>query len=238
MAEHHDEMEQVEELKRWWLENRAFVLAGLVIGVGAVAGWRGWEWHQTRMSEQGAALYAEVATAIESKDLAKAEGLGLTLRNDYAGTPYAANAALLLAKAELDAGQGPAARLALEWVIAEARDAEIKVLARTRLARLLIADGEASKALELLAGIDGGAFVALAQDARGDAHAALGHPEDARKSWQAALDASEGNLADRAMIELKIDALGPATTPTTPAATAATAPASAPTTTKPAGTTP
>jgi predicted negative regulator of RcsB-dependent stress response len=223
LAEHHDEMEQIEALKRWWLENESFVIAGLVIGIAAVAGWRGWEWHQTRQAEQASALYYQVSDAVEADDAAKAAALWQELSAGYAGTPYAANAALLVAKVQVESGANAEARRALEWALAHGIDAEVKLLARVRLARLLVSDGEAQQALDLLAGVDGGAFSALIEDARGDAHVALGQSDAARKAWQAALDASDGNLADRQLIELKLEALGPAATPTAiPAATPAT----------------
>lgn len=212
-------MEQIEALKRWWLENRAFVIAGLVIGVATVAGWRGWEWHQTRQAEQASALYTELADAVAAKDAAKAEGLAGRLLEGYGRTPYAANGALLYAKAALEAGDDARARTYLDWVVVNGEDAELKVLARTRLARVHVADGNADQALALLSNVAPGAFDALVNDVRGDAHAALGHAEEARKAWQAALDASDGNLADRQMIELKLAALGPA-----PAASPAAAP--------------
>lgn len=234
MAAHHEEDEQIQELKRWWLENRSFVVAGIVLGVAVVGGWRGWEWHQTRQAEQASALHDQVGEAIVANDLTKAELHLVDLMGRYAATPYAANSALLLAKAEVEAGKNADAQQLLEWVAANARDAEIKVLGQTRLARLHVAAGEGDKALAVLAGVEAGAFEALVQDVRGDANLALGKPEDARKNWQAALDASDGNLADRQLIELKLAALGPAQTTVAPAAVAAPATTAAPAT----GTTP
>jgi predicted negative regulator of RcsB-dependent stress response len=228
LAEHHDELEQIEALKRWWLENRAFVIAGLVIGVATVAAWRGWEWHQTRQAEQASALYEEIGDAIEAKDRAKADAAMTALKDGYARTPYAANAALLMAKDLVEAGDLAAAQGLLEWAASTAADREIATLARIRLARLQVSAGEPQKALGSLAAIEAGAFEALVQDARGDAHAALGQAAEARKAWQAALDASDGNLADRQLIELKLAALGPADGATAPATAAA--PATAPAT--------
>lgn len=235
MAEHHDEMEQIEALKRWWLENRAFVIAGVVIGVAAVAGWRGWEWHQTRQAEQASALYDQVGDALEAKDLGKAQDLVGQLMEGYGRTPYATNAALLKAKADVDAGDHGSARTMLDWVVTNGVDAELKALARIRLARVHLADANPELALGLLDGVPSGAFTALVEDVRGDAQLALGKPEEARRAWQAALDAGDGNLADRALIELKLAALGPApAAATAPAAAPATAAATAPATgTKP-----
>jgi len=72
LAEHHDEQEQIDALKRWWDENRTYVVAGVVIGVVAVAGWRGWEWHRTRQAEQASALYDQVVKAVTAGDAAGA----------------------------------------------------------------------------------------------------------------------------------------------------------------------
>ena len=220
MAEHHYEEEQIEAIKRWWQENRAFVAAGLIIGVGIVGGWRGWQWYMTHQAEAASTLYGELKVAVTAHDGAKSATLAQKLMDQYAMTPYAANAALLEAKSEVEAGKFAEAGVLLEWAVEHGKDVELKSVAQLRLARVRLAAGDAAAALKTLDGVSG-AYEALAQDARGDAHAALGHPEDARKAWQAALAASDKNLADRQLIELKLDALGPA--PVTPSAAAPTA---------------
>lgn len=211
MAEHHEEMEQVEALKRWWQENRWFVVAGVVIGVSAVGGWRGWEWWTVRQAEAASALYAELATAVSARDAAGYDAKVATLVADYARTPYAANAALLVAKAAVDAGDLAKAQRQLSWVVANARDAELKLLARVRLARVQLAAGDHAAALATLDALgEAGAFEGQAQEVRGDVLRVLGRIEDARLAYQAALAASGERLADRDLIELKLADLGPA----------------------------
>ena len=34
--------EQVERIKKWWADNGSSVIAGLVIGIGGLLGWRYW----------------------------------------------------------------------------------------------------------------------------------------------------------------------------------------------------
>ena len=34
--------EQVERIKKWWSDNGSSVIAGLVIGIGGLVGWRYW----------------------------------------------------------------------------------------------------------------------------------------------------------------------------------------------------
>ena len=213
MAEHHDEMETVEELKRWWLENRWFVIAGVVIGVGAVGGWRGWEWWTVRQAEAASALYSKVASAVSAGDAAGYDAQLAMLVKDYARTPYAANGALLVAKAAVDAGDLAKAQTQLAWVAAQARDAELKQLARVRLARVQLAAGEHDAALATLDALGAaGAFEGQAQAVRGDTLRVLGRIDDARAAYQAALAASGERLADRELIELKLADLGSAPT--------------------------
>jgi predicted negative regulator of RcsB-dependent stress response len=231
MADHHDEMEQLEALKRWWLENRAFVIAGVVIGVVAVGGWRGYEWYRAKQAEEGSVLFTKVQDAVAASDATGYDDAMAKLVAGYASTPYAANAALLVAKAAVDSGDLAKAEAQLAWVIAQAKDAEIKALAQVRLARVQLAQGQAEPALATLVAIGAdGAFAAAASEARGDALRALGRNEEARAAYRAALAASEDNRGDKALIELKLADLGPEV----PVAAPATAPtAAAPTGAKP-----
>ncbi len=43
--------EQVEALRKWWLENGKSVIAGIVIGFSAIFGWRAWQDHTIVQAE-------------------------------------------------------------------------------------------------------------------------------------------------------------------------------------------
>jgi predicted negative regulator of RcsB-dependent stress response len=211
MASHHDEQEQIDDLKRWWAENRWFVIAGVVIGVGVVGGWRSWEWWTARQAEQASAIYAKVAKAVTAHD-ATAYDAGLaTLTAQYARTPYAANAALMVAKAAVEAGDLAKAQAQLKWVADNARDAQIEQLATLRLARVQLASGDGAGALATLDALGAaGAYEGLAQEVRGDVLRVLGRGDEARLAYQAALAAGGDALIDRDLVELKLADLGPA----------------------------
>lgn len=220
MAEHHDEMEQVEALKRWWIENRWFVIAGVVIGVGAVGGWRGWEWWNARQAEAASALYTQVEKSVSAHDATTYDAQLATMVKDYARTPYAANAALLVAKDAVDSGDLAKAKAQLAWVVANAHDAELKQLGRVRLARVQLAAGEHDVALATLDALaSGGAFEGQAQELRGDVLRVLGRTEDARRAYQAALAAGGEQLIDKDLVELKLADLGAAPAAPAPEAT-------------------
>ena len=37
------DQEQVEELQKWWQENRLAIVVGLVVGIGGLVGWEQWQ---------------------------------------------------------------------------------------------------------------------------------------------------------------------------------------------------
>ena len=43
MENYDSEQEQVEDIKKWWKENGRSVIAGLVIGLGGMVGWKSWD---------------------------------------------------------------------------------------------------------------------------------------------------------------------------------------------------
>lgn len=211
MATHHDEQEQLDALKAWWKENSAFVFAGVLLGVSVVGGWRGYEWWSARQAEAGSVLYGELAKAVEAKDAAGYDAKLATLVADYARTPYAANGALLVAKAAVEAGDLSKAADQLRWAAANARDAEVKQLAQLRLARVLLASGDGAAALAALDALGhAGAFEGQAQEVRGDVLRVLGRTAEARTAYQAALAVEGEKLVDRDLVELKLADLGPA----------------------------
>ena len=64
MDEHLTDQQQAEKLQRWWKENGAFVIAGLVIGIGGLFGWRQWEDYKLAQAENASAAYEQLVLVI------------------------------------------------------------------------------------------------------------------------------------------------------------------------------
>ena len=47
------EEEQVEAIKKWWQENGMSIIAGVVIGITAIFGWRAYDNHMVSASRTG-----------------------------------------------------------------------------------------------------------------------------------------------------------------------------------------
>lgn len=213
--------EQVEAIKKWWKENGTFVLVGLVIGAAAVFGWRAWEDHQQEQRITASTMYTQMRDAIAADDTEQARELGKTLVTDYSATPYAPQAALLLAKQNVDVGELSIAREHLQWAVENVENEALALTARLRLAHVLQAMGEHDAALRTLSLAEAGAFAALYAQTRGDIYVALGKEDKARAAYSAALTEMEAsNGGNRALLEMKLAALGAATvkadTATTP----------------------
>ncbi len=193
-----DEHEQSERLLAWLRSNAAGLIGGIVLGLVLILGWQWWKNHQGESAMQAGDDYQAVLKSLESRDMKQAQALAGKLEH----TPYAAIAALDMAKAQLDAGQRDAAIATLQGV--RSSNAGLQDILDQRLARLLIDAGKSQDALTLLGQADDPASL----EARGDAQLALGKRDDARKSYADALTTLDVAAPQRRLLELKLTDVG------------------------------
>lgn len=201
--------EKVESLRKWWKDNGLSVVAGVTIGLGAVFGWRAWTGYRETQGQQASAAFEQLLVAADRSNSESAIKQAERIAKDFGSTPYAALAALMRARVELDAGNGAGARAALEQAIASAPDPSIARIAALRLARVLIAEGDLAAASAVIAKHAGkGHFAGDFAVLRGDIAAAEGRTADAREAYDQALAAG---AADPQLLNLKLGNLPPAT---------------------------
>ncbi len=203
MAAYSDD-EQLEQLKQWFRENGKAIVAGVIIAVGGVVGWQQWNSYQDRQAESAALAYAQLMEARHTDaDAATIDRRGRAVMDGYAGTAYAAMAGLQLGEHHASTGQLDDARLALEWVVDNARDSAFRHMARLRLAQVLMAAGDAEAALAVLEVDDHGEFRMQYQERLGDVYAELGRVEDAIAAYEAVLGSEQLGRDRREHVELK-----------------------------------
>lgn len=197
------EEQQVEVIKSWWKENGTSVLAGTVIGLVGLFGWRYYnELQQTNQEAASQAYNAMTAQLAKGDDAALEQAKSFI--NAHQGDAYAELAALQLAAAAVKAGKLDLAAEQLTQVAANG-DESIKPIAALRLARVLKDQGKADEALAQLGKINNDAFKAQVAEVRGDVLLGQGKPEEARDAYQVAADA--GGLQSSAELKLKMDDL-------------------------------
>lgn len=210
MDELLSEKEQVEKLRIWWKENGAFVIVGLVLGIGLIAGWNYWKAYQLSQAEQAGAVYQAMTAAagIGNTELAAAELL--TLENDFASSAYTDQGRLLVARLRVEEGDLGGAADLLRTLVEETDDPELELVARVRLARVLIADAAGDQALDVLTLDRAGVFAPRFHELRGDVFASRGETEAAREEYALALAGGAADVIDIQVVQYKLDALGAA----------------------------
>ncbi len=210
MAKHLDleEQEQLAELKHFW-KRYGNVISWILIAVfGAVAAWNGYQYWQRNQSSQAAVMYDEIERAAVAGDVPKLERVMADMKDRYAGTAYAEQAALLAARTYHDKGNLDAVKGALAWVAAKGNDAGYQSVARLRLSGMLFETRAYDEALQQLAAPMPKDFAPLAADRSGDILLAQGKKTEAKAQYQIAYKALDERSDYRRIIEIKLNALG------------------------------
>ena len=205
--EQYNDDERVDDLKKWWKDNGASIIAGIVLGLVAIFGWQYWNSYRDGRAEKASLAYDGFVEAVEQPDVEQARQRGQTLLTDFPNSSYTVLAALQLAKLEMDGNDSTAATQHLEWVIANARIVEFKDIARLRLARVLFTAGQPTEAEKLLEGVTTASMNAERDELKGDLYLAGGDLTKARAAYTAALAVRGGNP----LLQLKLDNLTPTT---------------------------
>lgn len=218
--------EREEQLRRWWSDNWAWIIGGVALGLAILGGWQYWQRYQQQSAEQDEASYLAVLAALDGNNRDEAVKQAAELQQRRPGSPYVDQSDLALARAAVDRREFDEAARLLRGVAERSGDAELRQVAKTRLARVLLEQGKHDEVLALLDPAQAGAFAALAHEVRGDAFAAKGDVAQARIEYEAAIEASTPDSGiDIAFVELKRDALAQVAAATAADQPAAEAPA-------------
>jgi len=206
MAEYETEEQQVEALKDWWKQNGMAVIGGAVLGISALMGWRGWNWHQEKQATEASDIFAVVQEAANKNDVSALHEQTKTLRDNYASTPYASLAVLHQAKNQTEQGDIAAAEKGLRWVLKNSKQDTVQNVARLRLARLLLADNKVDEAQAMVSGGMSDAYASLANEIRGDIFVVKGEIEQAKEAYDQAMQTASGGGVE--YLQLKRNDLG------------------------------
>ena len=203
-----DEQERLDELKAWWKRWGALAMLGLAVVIAAAAGWRYWQNHTFTQSLEAAAAYDKLTQSLMANDFKSAREAGGLLVEKYGDTAFAPRAALLLAKVNAGTRDLKSAQTQLEWAAANSKEPAVKDLANLRLAGVQLDQKQYDAALKTLAASHSEAFAPRFDDLKGDVLLAQGKHEDARAAYQSAFGKMKEDNPYRAIVELKLDALG------------------------------
>jgi len=130
------------------------------------------------------------------------------IKDKFASTSYAQQAALLAARLYQIKSRPNDAKAQLTWVIDQSSDEGYQSLARLRLAALLIEDKAFDEARKQLSAKLPAAFAPLMADRLGDVDMLQNQTAEAVKHYQQAWKGFEPNAEYRLLVAVKLAALG------------------------------
>jgi predicted negative regulator of RcsB-dependent stress response len=210
MAYDLEEQEQIAVIKDWWRKYGNLVTTAALVVLVGIAGAQAWRYYRAQQSTAAITLYSQLDTADQSSEAKKVQDIAATIAATYGATPYAAMAQLRAAKSLAAGNDLAGARQRLQWVVENAREDEMRDVARLRLAGILLDEKKPDEALHLLEVKHAAAFDGMYADLKGDILALQGKRAEARAAYQSALDKSESRSAYRQLIQVKLDAVGEA----------------------------
>jgi predicted negative regulator of RcsB-dependent stress response len=209
MSDLYDTHEQGERVKSWLRENGSAIVMGLVLAFGLMFGFKQWQAWETSKRQQASAEYQVMASLIKDDRMDDAVSNYEVLKAEFPKSAYTYMAAMMMAKSRLIAGQLDLAARDLELVMENGKPEPVQVIARARLARLKLSQGDTDAALKLLdESPTTVGFEAQFAEIRGDIYVAKGETEMAVSSYRTALDTLEEGVGNREVLEIKLQALG------------------------------
>jgi len=205
MTSYMNEDEQLEAVKKWWKENGASIVIGVVLGLAVLFGWQGWKSYRLAEGQTASNLYFSMQNQAASGDADAALVTGKRLLGEHTGSVYASFAAFKLAQLAYERGDKASAVENLGWVVSNAPDRVVADLARVRLARAYVDQQQWDLANAQLDAVDPDFMPGSVAEMRGDIAQARGDLEAARRAYAEALASPDEVLGT---VRLKLQALG------------------------------
>lgn len=211
MEGYASEKEQIDDIKKWWDANGKAVLGGLGLGLAVLFGYRYWDASRDAFAEQASINYEHFLTVAAQGPGKEAREAGEAMLSIYPDSTYAKLAALLLARLEVEDKKPAEAEKHLRWAIEHAASPELRAIAQTRLATLLLARNDIAGAEAIVRQLPPARENDRYAELRGDLLAAQGKPQDARAMYLGAIAALNAIGGDPSSLQIKLDHLGLAT---------------------------
>lgn len=201
-------IEQAERVKEWCRRYGMGIVVATIIVIFVGGGWNYWRQSQENKLLTASIQYERLLVAITGgENTKKLNTLARVLLKNYPYSPYASLAALQLAKQSVKQNNLVDAENKLVWVIEHSRDEALRSVARVRLARVLLAKNQATRALSILAKNEDKAYIPITLEEKGDALLQLNRNKEALQSYLAAKRAFADGIIERPVLEMKINNL-------------------------------
>ncbi len=201
--EEYDDYEQEQIVKEWLGNNWLTILAGIAIGIGGLWGYGKWQNSQVIQSTKAATEFTQLEAALAVSETSGIGQLISDYEKEFGSNIYSIQARLQAAAKLVEAEDVSAAKAQYQALIDAKPDKPIAEMARLRLARLLVSEGNYDTASTELGLVQSAAYQTIVEEIMGDIYAAQGNQSKAQDAYQLALNEGEG-YSGKQIIEMKL----------------------------------
>lgn len=206
MAAHLEEQQELDDFKYFWKNWGRWLFALLIAAALGYLGYIIYKDHKISQNREAAEVLAQMVDKAQSKaDSKQINADLLKLQQDYPDTVSAAQATMMVAATEFDAGRYDTAAGHLNWVLSNQKAPLIQALAAQRLAVVLLQQKKYDAAIAALNTKVEADFEPLLLEAKGDVYAAQNKTKEAAQSYQQALEKLPKDAIERELLQMKLD---------------------------------
>ena len=206
MAAHLEEQQELDDFKYFWKNWGRWLFALLIAAALGYLGYIIYKDHKISQNREAAEVLAQMVDKAQSKaDSKQINADLLKLQQDYPDTVPAAQATMMVAATEFDAGRYDTAAGHLNWVLSNQKAPLIQALAAQRLAVVLLQQKKYDAAIAALSTKVEADFEPLLLEAKGDVYAAQNKTKEAAQSYQQALEKLPKDAIERELLQMKLD---------------------------------
>ena len=206
MAAHLEEQQELDDFKYFWKNWGRWLFALLIAAALGYLGYIIYKDHKISQNREAAEVLAQMVDKAQSKaDSKQINADLLKLQQDYPDTVPAAQATMMVAATEFDAGRYDTAAGHLNWVLSNQKAPLIQALAAQRLAVVLLQQKKYDAAIAALSTKVEADFEPLLLETKGDVYAAQNKAKEAAQSYQQALEKLPKEAIERELLQMKLD---------------------------------
>ena len=207
MEIYNTEEQQVEAIKRFFREHGLSMVAGIVIGLGGLYGFRFYQAKQLEAQQAQSAAYAVLVDKAAAEGADKKAWLvdAQKFIADHKDSNYSHLTALMAAKEAVVLKDYAVAELQLSAVAASSKVPEVVAVAQLRLARVQAEQAKYKEALATLAATMPAAFAAQQNELKGDVLLKSGDETAALSAYKAAQAVTE--VGKNPLLDVKLNEL-------------------------------
>jgi len=202
-----EEQEKIDGLKSWWEAYGTLAIIIVATFIAGISGTQAWKYYQKQQIDRAAELFVSLQEIEAGGDPKKIGDAAHLLMESFPSSGFASRAALISARASVDANDVQNAKNQLQWLLVNTEEDELKDLARLRLAGLLLDEKKHDEALKLLESKHNESFSGFYEDLKGDVLVAKGSIPEARAAYKMAMDKINVKGTHYKIVQMKLDAL-------------------------------